>query len=224
MGIGLGGFQGGGAAAVLAPGATGADLTLTSTATALKFTATQTTGNDAFVVQANGARVHFGAGASDFASSDGTTVTFAGPVTAAGALQTSAGIDITSGRSFLTSAANAGVAVLGTNGILQFTSLIAQNTAPTVSAGAGASVTANNGTFAFTINLGAAAQTGTITLPTASTGWVVYMQDVTTPASFVLSQTGGTATTATFTCYSRTTGLAINWTANDIARCMAIAY
>ncbi len=102
--------------------------------------------------------------------------------------------------------------------------LLFSTTAPTVVAGAGASIVASNGTAAFTINLGGAAQTGTITLPAATTGWVLCMHDVTTPASFVFGQTGGNQTTATFTCYSRTTGLAINWTANDILRVMAIAY
>jgi len=37
-------------------------------------------GTNAFGVGTNGARVDFGAGANDYASSDGTTVTFAGPV------------------------------------------------------------------------------------------------------------------------------------------------
>lgn len=42
-------------------------------------------GSDAFQAGVNGARVHFGAGASDYASSNGTTVTFAGPVMATAA-------------------------------------------------------------------------------------------------------------------------------------------
>lgn len=37
-------------------------------------------GSNAFTVDNNGARVDFGSGASDYASSDGTTVAFAGPV------------------------------------------------------------------------------------------------------------------------------------------------
>ncbi len=45
-------------------------------------------GNNAFAVNANGARVDFGAGASDYASSDGTTVTFAGPTSSAGNVNT----------------------------------------------------------------------------------------------------------------------------------------
>ncbi len=53
------------------------------------------TGNNAFAIFTNGARMDFGSGASDYATSDGTSVTFAGPVTSA-------------------SAATAGVATLGT--------------------------------------------------------------------------------------------------------------
>lgn len=41
-------------------------------------------GNNAFSATTNGARFDFGAGASDYASSDGTTVTFAGPISANG--------------------------------------------------------------------------------------------------------------------------------------------
>jgi hypothetical protein len=37
-------------------------------------------GANAISVETNGARIDFGAGASDYASSDGTTVTFAGPI------------------------------------------------------------------------------------------------------------------------------------------------
>jgi len=44
------------------------------------FTATVATGNNGLACQQNGCRFDFGAGASDYASSDGTTVTFAGPV------------------------------------------------------------------------------------------------------------------------------------------------
>ena len=100
----------------------------------------------------------------------------------------------------------------------------ARDNAPTIVAGAGASVAASNGTIAFRLDLGGAAGTGTVTLPTATTGWVLYMQDITNPAATVLSQTGGNTTTATFASYDRTTGLAANWAANDIAVCIAVAY
>jgi len=44
-------------------------------------TSKASSGNNAFAVSSNGARVDFGAGANDYASSDGTTVTYAGAVT-----------------------------------------------------------------------------------------------------------------------------------------------
>lgn len=106
--------------------------------------------------------------------------------------------------------------------------MTAKSTTPTVSGfGTGAAVVASNGTAAFTINVGTggAASTGTITLPAATTGWVLTgCHDVTNPDSFVTRQTGGTATTITVTNYSATTGLAIAWTASDILRCAAVAY
>ncbi len=43
---------------------------------AKSYTSSQASGSDAFAVQTNGARVHFGTGATDFASSDGTWVGF----------------------------------------------------------------------------------------------------------------------------------------------------
>ena len=49
-------------------------------------TVTVASGSNAFAVGTNGARVDFGTGASDYASSDGTTVTFAGALTTSGAL------------------------------------------------------------------------------------------------------------------------------------------
>lgn len=68
-------------------------------------TSTIASGSNAFGAATNGSRVDFGAGASDYASSDGTNVTFAGPVTFAG------GINVGSSGSLL-SACYAGSANL----------------------------------------------------------------------------------------------------------------
>ena len=107
------------------------------------------------------------------------------------------------------------------------TTLTLSSTAPTISSGFGTSpsIAANNGTAAFTINVGTGgtAQNGVIGLPTAAAGWVVNCQDITTNASFVVSQTASSTTTATVQNYSRTTGLAIAWTASDILHCTAVA-
>ena len=109
------------------------------------------------------------------------------------------------------------------NNVLAFSS-----TAPTVSGFCTSpSVPANNGTIAFTVNVGTSCtgiSTGTITLPAATTGWVCQAQDVTTPASFVIGQTGGTTTTATVTNYGRTTGLAVDWTASEVIRFSCSGY
>jgi hypothetical protein len=183
---------------------------------AKSFMATQASGSNAFLVQTTGARVKFGAGTLDFITSDGAiTLTSAGSFTVGGDLTLGA----TSDAFF-----NRNARVVGNLGLSGGVLLVNGTTAPTVVAGAGASVVNNNGTAAFTINLGGAAGTGTITLPTATTGWVCYMQDVTNPDSTVIQQTGGSQTTVTFKSYSRTTGAAANWTANDIMRCIAFAY
>ena len=88
------------------------------------------------------------------------------------------------------------------------------------------SVTANNGTAAFSINVGTACatNTGTITMPAATNGWACDFHDVTTPATNKPDQTGGTTTTVTVTNYSRTTGAALNWTSSDIIRVQCSAY
>lgn len=51
-------------------------------------------GVNAFQVLTNGGRIDVGAGASDYCSSDGTTVTFAGPVTATGALKGTTSVSV----------------------------------------------------------------------------------------------------------------------------------
>jgi len=58
----------------------GSNGTFSVPASGPSFTATVATGNNGLACQQNGCRVDFGAGASDYASSDGTTVTFAGPI------------------------------------------------------------------------------------------------------------------------------------------------
>lgn len=98
---------------------------------------------------------------------------------------------------------------------------------PTISSGFGASPSVVSGTAtAFTINVGTGgtAQNGVIGLPTATTGWNCTVRDLTNNATFVTDQTASSTTTATVQNYSRTTGLAIAWTASDILRVTCVAY
>lgn len=79
MGLALGGLQ----KVVAAIADVLADL-VGQDIVAKSITLSQASGSDAVAIQTNGARVHFGGGAADYASSDGTTVTFAGPLASAG--------------------------------------------------------------------------------------------------------------------------------------------
>lgn len=107
--------------------------------------------------------------------------------------------------------------------------LLFSPTAPTITGGTFCttpSIPANNGTAAFTINVGSACgvSTGSLDMPAASVGWVCDFANVTNPATSVPSQTGGTATTVTLTNYVRTTGVAGNWTSSDVIRAKCSAY
>lgn len=75
MGLTIGGLQSAvsGAAAILAS-------LVGQAISALRFTSTQASGSDAFAVTINGARWHVGTGASDYFSSDGSTIAFAGAI------------------------------------------------------------------------------------------------------------------------------------------------
>lgn len=88
------------------------------------------------------------------------------------------------------------------------------------------SIPANNGTAAFTINVGTSCSTnvGTITMAAATTGWACDFQDVTNPDSNLVRQTGGTTTTVTVKNYSATTGAATNWTNSEVIRAKCAAY
>jgi hypothetical protein len=108
------------------------------------------------------------------------------------------------------------------------------STAPTIASGfcsTGSPVTAlsaSNGTAAFDILIGAATcgSTGTLTMPTATTGWVCSATDVTTPASHNVVQTGtnGSTTAVVLTDYSRTAGTAQNFLPADHVHVMCTAY
>ena len=108
--------------------------------------------------------------------------------------------------------------------------LLISATAPTISSGfgTGPSIPNNNGTAAFTINVGTggAATTGVIGLPAASTGWIVFCSDITTQNATVdKTQQIGAGSTTTVTIGNFTDlGVAGAWVASDILSCTAHAY
>ncbi len=107
--------------------------------------------------------------------------------------------------------------------------LLISGTAPTISSGFGTSpsVVNNNGTAAFTINVGTGgtATSGVIGLPTASHGWHVDCTDITNSNAtvFVTKQTATTTTTATVGNFTNG-GNAGAWTASDVLSCSAQGY
>lgn len=114
-------------------------------------------------------------------------------------------------------------------GIAMASKLLVVNTAPTISAGfgAGASIDSSNGTASFRINTGAASASGTIGLPTASTGWNCLCNDITSEGASGItikcSQTGGTSSTAIIGNFTAA-GVSGNWGANDIVQVICTAY
>ena len=105
--------------------------------------------------------------------------------------------------------------------------LIATSTSlPTIGSGFGTSTTISaSNTMAFKIVVGTGgAANGSITLPTATNGWMGFAADVTNGSTLFLQLTASSATSVTFTSYSVTTGAAANMSAGDIVLVNCFAY
>lgn len=136
-------------------------------------------------------------------------------------------INVTSNATNLTISPSSNCFVNNTYGACSIAN--ASTTLPKVASGFCATapaITATYGTSAFDIFVGTSCSgsVGTITMPPATTAWACNFQDVTTPASYVIGQTGGSATTVTLTAYSRTAGTASNFTASDHIRGQCVQY
>jgi hypothetical protein len=107
------------------------------------------------------------------------------------------------------------------------TKMIDSFTVPTISSGFGTSpsVTHNNGPFSFSVNVGTGgvATSGVITLPAAVNGWSCFASDVGATPTGRTEPTAMTTTSVTLTNFSRTTGLAVAWTASEIIQVSCIA-
>lgn len=118
-----------------------------------------------------------------------------------------------------------------TTGVIPVTTnTLISNTAPTIAAagcgGAAASIVVNNGTGAFKVNVGTTPGSAcTLTFPSATTGWNVTCNDITTQSTsvFVQKQTGAESqTSVTITNFSDVAA-ATAFTASDILKCTAAA-
>jgi hypothetical protein len=172
-------------------------------------------GSNAFAVLTNGARFDFGTGANDYASSDGTTVTFAGPVTVGG-LSAAAG-------SFTVNSVS-GTSAISSGNALAFASKAVINTAPTLPvACTSPTIAASNGTAAFKIGVGSACATGTVswTMPAATTGWSCRCENQVTDRQLHCKSTSTTAVS----CVQYTVaGVAQNFAASDTLECECTGY
>lgn len=122
----------------------------------------------------------------------------------------------------------AGAVSVATN--LQMAShLLCSATAPTIGSGFGTSpsIVANNGSCSFQVNVGTggSATSGVIGLPTATTGWVCMVTDITTnsTAVFLTKQTASSTTSCTVGNFSDV-AVATAWAASDKLNVIATAY
>lgn len=179
--------------------------------TADQFIAAAGSGTNGLACATNGCRIDFGAGANDYANSDGTTVTYAGPLNSAGEIKSTGAAGDFRGLE------------INNNPYCAFIN-------PTVSAGFGTSPSVGSGGagtcgFTITVGSGGTANTGTISFSTtATTGWICDCTDITTPGGNDTKQTGGSTTTATMGNFATSTGSATAWTAGDVLRCRCSAY
>jgi hypothetical protein len=102
------------------------------------------------------------------------------------------------------------------------TNLLISPIAPTIAGGFGTSpsITVNNGTASFSINVGTGgtASSGTIGLPTATTAWHCTAFDITNPTTgggYYVKQISGTASTVVLNGFNAA-GALTAWTASDI--------
>jgi hypothetical protein len=108
--------------------------------------------------------------------------------------------------------------------------ILASSTAPSINAGfgSGAAVTASNGTTAFRVGVGTTAgSTGTLTMPTATTGWNCMVNNLTSRTDndgHTTVQLSSTTTTVVVENQNEGNGAAVDWTDSDVLAFMCFAY
>jgi len=167
-----------------------------------------------------------GGGTLTIQSGDGTgtgtpaTMIFQTPhLAASGTTQQTLNTQLTLGDNVITIASGSTVSI---------NSLLISTAAPTISSGfgTGPSVTHNNGSASFSINVGTGgtATSGVVALnATAADGWSCSASD---PGATPTGQTevsSASTTTVTLTNYSRTVGTALAWTASEIIQVSCFA-
>lgn len=178
-------------------------------------------GNDAFAFKTNGLRAHFGAGTSDYASSDGTTVTFAGPASFASTLGVTG--NLTGSGALISNNGNSTAFQIGNAGgafkIGATTTDV--NTAPTVTACTSPSITWSAGSANFRFAVGSSCtgiSSAVITLPATTNCWTCSCFD--TGAAKNVRQSACGTTSATVTNYGTSVATAADFTDAASIQCM----
>jgi hypothetical protein len=101
--------------------------------------------------------------------------------------------------------------------------------APSIASGFGGtpSIVANNGTAAFTVNVGTggSASSGVITMPTATTGWSCTVFPNGAPQAAAVTYSAPTSTTSiTLTNYTQSTGVALAWPVSTVLNVNCVGY
>ena len=114
-------------------------------------------------------------------------------------------------------------------GGIAFTAKAISKTAPTIASGFGTdpSIPANNGTAAFTVNVGTggSASAGVVTMPAATTGWDCKVDYTGTPQAAARTLSAPTsATSITLTNYTIATAGALAWTAGQVLNVSCLGY
>ncbi len=181
------------------------------------FVSTVASGGTAYLQQ-TGAKHCLETGGASCISSDGTTISITKKISVADDITTAGSLIVGTNQSVR----------LGTAGILQGVNPFLVATSFTLTSGFCTSPTVvSPKVYGGTFSIGSSCTgitTGVVGLPSANVGWNCSIKNMTTPASFIPQQTATTTASATFTNYSRTTGIAADWTASDVHQISCIGY
>jgi hypothetical protein len=185
----------------------------------------------AATVQCEGIRSRFDTAAASFTITTGSAIHIVDGIKGAGStITTENGLLIdTLANGSTNFAIQTGANPVKLGGSLNFTNVLLSPTAPSIAGagcgGSGATIATNNGTAAFSVNVGSTPTTAcTITLPTATNAWNCFATDITTNSTsvFLQKQTATGASSVTITNFSDV-AVASNFTASDILQVSCFA-
>ena len=157
-----------------------------------------------------------------FQGTDGTNFTF--PATSSTVVTTGNNATISAGLTFTTAQTLGSGSSLRTGSSTQVFLSYTAPSSPSSGLGSTTAVTYQSGTAGFVLTIGGTGitSTGTVTMPTASHGWICDGEDLTTPGA--VRSTGSLATTSVTLTFYNLTGTATAPTSGDIVglKCIGV--